>query len=151
MASTNHADPKRSSYSLSKLGLLALNMFTNFSLLPLQAVSVCGFFVAASGLLAGIYYLLQYTLGDIDVPGYASIIAVLVLGGIQLLALGIMGEYLGRLHLNVNRKPQYTERTVLKGRSIQTEAKPAQAGPEQVVNRPMEVNQSWTDLEEIGS
>ena len=47
-------------------------------------------------------------------PGYAStIIAILVLGGIQLLALGIMGEYLGRLHMNVNRKPQYSIRHVL--------------------------------------
>ena len=41
------------------------------------------------------------------VPGYASIIvAVLVLGGLQLLSLGVIGEYIGRLHLNVNRKPQ---------------------------------------------
>jgi hypothetical protein len=45
---------------------------------------------------------------------YAStIVAVLVLGGLQLLALGVMGEYLGRVHLNINRKPQYTIREVL--------------------------------------
>ena len=44
-------------------------------------------------------------------PGFAStIIAVLILGGTQLLALGVIGEYLGRLHLNVNRKPQYVIR-----------------------------------------
>lgn len=50
----------------------------------------------------------------IVVPGYAStIIAVLVLDGTQLLALGIMGEYLGRLHLSVKLKPQYVERHVL--------------------------------------
>jgi undecaprenyl-phosphate 4-deoxy-4-formamido-L-arabinose transferase len=48
------------------------------------------------------------------VPGYAStIIAVLILGGMQLLSLGVMGEYLGRLHLNVNRKPQYVVRHAL--------------------------------------
>jgi undecaprenyl-phosphate 4-deoxy-4-formamido-L-arabinose transferase len=48
------------------------------------------------------------------VPGYAStIIAILTLGGVQLLALGMIGEYLGRLHLNMNRKPQYVERQVL--------------------------------------
>ena len=47
---------------------------------------------------------------------YASlIVVVLMVGGCQLLALGIMGEYLGRLHLNVNRKPQYTERQILAG------------------------------------
>ena len=47
-------------------------------------------------------------------PGYASIIvAVLIIGGMQLLAMGIMGEYLGRLHLNINRKPQYVERQIV--------------------------------------
>ena len=58
---------------------------------------------------------MQRLLSDITVPGYAStIVAVLVLGGLQLLALGVMGEYLGRLHLNVNRKPQYTVRNVVR-------------------------------------
>jgi undecaprenyl-phosphate 4-deoxy-4-formamido-L-arabinose transferase len=104
----------RSGYSLSKLTLLALNLFTNFSLLPLQVVSILGMVVSFAGLLGALYYLVRYVLNEMAVPGYAStIIAVLVLGGLQLLSLGIMGEYLGRLHLNVNRKPQYTERQVL--------------------------------------
>jgi polyisoprenyl-phosphate glycosyltransferase len=104
----------RSGYSISKLLLLAFNLFTNFSLIPLQLVSACGFSVAITGFFIGLYYLCQYLFSNIAVPGYAStIIAILVLGGTQLLALGIMGEYLGRLHLNVNHKPQYTERCVL--------------------------------------
>lgn len=104
----------RSGYSLGKLLVLAMNLFTNFSLLPLQAVSAAGFLAAAGGLAAGAYYLAQYLFGRIAVPGYAStIIAVLVLGGLQMLALGILGEYLGRVHLNINRKPQYTVREVL--------------------------------------
>lgn len=101
----------RSGYSLGKLLGLALNLYTNFSLIPLQVVSSLGFITAASGLLVGVYYLMQYLLTNIVIPGYAStIIAILVLGGVQLLALGVMGEYLGRLHLNVNRKPQYVVR-----------------------------------------
>lgn len=112
----------RSSYSVGKLAISALNIFTNFSLLPLQLTSACGFLVAASGFVTALYYFIQYLLVRTPVPGYASIIiAVLVLGGLQLLALGIMGEYLGRLHLNVNRKPQYTERCVLKARPTATE------------------------------
>jgi undecaprenyl-phosphate 4-deoxy-4-formamido-L-arabinose transferase len=104
----------RSGYSFGKLALLALNLFTNFSLLPLQFVSVTGFVTAALGLLVALVYVTRYLLHEIAVPGYAStIIAILVLGGVQLLSLGIMGEYLGRLHLNVNRKPQYTERQTL--------------------------------------
>ena len=104
----------RSGYTLGKLVVLAFNLFTNFSLLPLQAVSLLGFAAAAGGFLTGIYYLIAYLAAAIIVPGYASTItAILVLGGVQLMALGIIGEYLGRLHLNVNRKPQYTIRTVV--------------------------------------
>ncbi len=102
----------RSGYCFSKLVVLALNLFTNFSLLPLQLVSLLGFFAATSGLVAGSYYLMRYFQDSIVIPGYAStIMSILVLGGIQLLSLGIIGEYLGRLHLNVNRKPQYTIRS----------------------------------------
>jgi undecaprenyl-phosphate 4-deoxy-4-formamido-L-arabinose transferase len=104
----------RSGYSIAKLLMLALNLFTNFSLLPLQLVSAVGLMAASVGIATGLYFLAQYFLSHISVPGYAStIIAILVLGGIQLLAIGIMGEYLGRVHLNINRKPQYTERVVL--------------------------------------
>lgn len=100
-----------SGYSLGKLLGLTLNLYTNFSLIPLQIVSGLGFVTAASGLLVGIYYLLKFLASNIMVPGYAStIIAILILGGVQLLALGVIGEYLGRLHLNVNRKPQYVVR-----------------------------------------
>lgn len=104
----------RSGYSLSKLFVLALNLFTNFSLLPLQFVTTFGFLSATGGLLLAAFYLVQYLLSNISVPGYASLmIAILVLGGVQLLSLGIIGEYLGRLHLNVNRKPQYVIRHVI--------------------------------------
>lgn len=113
----------RSGYSLGKLVVLALNLFTNFSLIPLQLVSACGFIAAGGGVLLALYYLVQALRQRIEVPGYASlIVAVLVLGGVQLLALGIIGEYLGRLHLNVNRKPQYVERQALEATPESPEA-----------------------------
>lgn len=100
-----------SGYSLGKLVGLALNLYTNFSLIPLQIVSALGLVTATSGFVVGLYYLFQFFVSNIAVPGFAStIIAILVLGGVQLLALGVIGEYLGRLHLNVNRKPQYVIR-----------------------------------------
>jgi polyisoprenyl-phosphate glycosyltransferase len=103
----------RSGYSMRKLLLLTLNLYTNFSLLPLQVVSALGFVTALSGFGVGAFYLFRYFAANISVPGFAStIIAVLILGGAQLLALGVMGEYLGRLHLNVNRKPQYVVRHI---------------------------------------
>lgn len=102
-----------SGYSMSKLLGLAINLYTNFSLIPLQIVSALGFFTALSGFLSGFYYLIQFFTTGIAVPGFAStIIAILILGGAQLLALGVIGEYLGRLHLNVNRKPQYVIRNI---------------------------------------
>jgi polyisoprenyl-phosphate glycosyltransferase len=101
----------RSGYSAGKLAVLAVNLFTNFSLLPLQLVSACGFLAATAGLLLALACVALYFTVNVVVPGWASImVTVLVLGGIQLLSLGIMGEYLGRLHMNVNRKPQYVER-----------------------------------------
>jgi polyisoprenyl-phosphate glycosyltransferase len=103
----------RSGYSPAKLLVLALNLFTNFSLLPLQTVSLAGMLAALGGLGLGFYYLVLSLFAQIAVPGYAStIVAILVLGGLQMLALGVLGEYVGRLHLNVNRKPQYTVRSV---------------------------------------
>ena len=101
----------RSGYTLRKLFVLAMNMFTNFSLLPLQVVSMLGLLAAGGGLCLGLWYLIAAIMNWLVVPGYASIIvAVLVLGGLQLLSLGVIGEYIGRLHLNVNRKPQYVVR-----------------------------------------
>ena len=104
----------KSGYTLSKLIGLAMNVFTNFSLLPLQVVSLLGITFATVGLSLGTWYTLAALLAKVAVPGYAStIVAVLVLGGLQLLSLGIMGEYIGRLHLNVNRKPQFTIRKII--------------------------------------
>lgn len=112
--------------SLAKMVTLALNLFTNFSLLPLQVVSLVGSLAAVCGLVTGVYYLIRHFTGSITTPGYASIIvSILILGGLQLLGLGIIGEYLGRLHLNVNEKPQYRERHVLAA----TAERPANRGP----------------------
>ena len=103
----------RSGYNVAKLVLLSVNLFTNFTLLPLRIVSWFGLALSAIGFSLVLYYLFQFLRSQISVPGYAStIIAILVVGGTQLLALGMIGEYLGRLHLNVNRKPQYTVRSV---------------------------------------
>jgi undecaprenyl-phosphate 4-deoxy-4-formamido-L-arabinose transferase len=116
----------RSNYSISKLLALALNLYTNFSLLPLQLVSGVGLLTAFSGFLLGVYFLFQYLVSNILVPGYAStIIAILILGGMQLLALGVIGEYLGRLHLNVNRKPQYVVRECKAGKPVVPQEVPA--------------------------
>lgn len=106
----------RSGDTLTKMVTLAINLFTNFSLLPLQLASLVGCLAALAGMSTGLYFVARYLAGSITTPGYASIIvSVLTLGGLQLLGLGIIGEYLGRLHLNVNGKPQYNVRHVMSG------------------------------------
>lgn len=101
----------RSGYRLGKLLLLALNLVTNFSIAPLQIASLVGVLAAIGGFVAGTSFLVAYFFGGIAVPGFASTItAVLILGGLQLVALGTIGEYVGRLHLNFNKKPQFVIR-----------------------------------------
>ncbi len=97
-----------SGYSLTKLFTLSMNMLTNFSILPLQAVSTAGLFFSLVGFLLTLGYLVKFLIWGIPVPGYTSIIIVITFfSGVQLLALGLIGEYLGRVHLNINSKPQY--------------------------------------------
>jgi polyisoprenyl-phosphate glycosyltransferase len=107
----------RSGYNLGRLMALALNLLTNFSIAPLQVVSAFGIAASGGGFLLAAYYLVQYFLANIQVPGYASIIVtVLITGGLQLLSIGVLGEYIGRMHLNLNHKPQYVVRRAI-GRS----------------------------------
>jgi glycosyltransferase involved in cell wall biosynthesis len=104
----------RSGYQFGKLVALAVNLFTSFSLLPLRLASWCGVSAALTGLIASMYYVVLYVTSNIAVPGFAlTIVSVLILGGLQLLGIGILGEYVGRLHLSVIRKPQYSVRQIL--------------------------------------
>lgn len=126
-----------SGYSLGKLIGLALNLYTNFSLIPLEIVSALGLLCATSGFLLGLYYFVLFLTSSIAVSGYAStIIAILILGGAQLLALGVIGEYLGRLHLNVNRKPQYVIRHL--ERPAVPPAQDARAGQQAPTKEPID-------------
>ena len=96
----------RSNYTLRRLLRLWLSMFVNFSVMPLRLSTLTGFalsLIGAAGSLAAIIEALFF-----DPPaGWASLMAaVLLLSGVQLVILGIVGEYLGRLYLTANRKPQ---------------------------------------------
>lgn len=95
-------------YSLKKLMTLTLNMLTNFSIGPLQVATVLGLIFSSFGFLIAVWFVLKYLLYNIPVPGYTSIIVSITLfSGVQMLTLGMIGEYLGRMHLNINSKPQY--------------------------------------------
>lgn len=98
----------RSNYTLKKLVTHTVNIFVTFSDLPLRMASWLGLvtFLLGMGWLAVI--LLRYILGGISVSGFASIMAgILLFGGVQLLVLGIFGEYLGRMNFKSSRKPLF--------------------------------------------
>ena len=101
----------RSNYTLKKLIRLWMNMFTNFSILPLRIAIIMGFLFAMIGIILGIWTVIE-KIDNPDLPlGYASIIvAISVFSGTQLIAIGMLGEYLGRMFLSQNKKPQYSIR-----------------------------------------
>jgi glycosyltransferase involved in cell wall biosynthesis len=104
----NEREYGKSSYGLKKLLTLSLNLVTNFSIVPLQIASLLGLFFALFGFGTACYFFLKKLFFGIPVEGYTSlIIAVTIFAGIQLMTLGLIGEYLGRVHLNINNKPQY--------------------------------------------
>lgn len=101
----------RSGYSLRKSISLWLQMATSFSVTPLRFVSIAGIVASCFGFAMALLVLVKKMMSPEMAVGWASlIISVLLMGGLQLLALGAIGEYIGRILLNINRRPQYVLR-----------------------------------------
>lgn len=101
----------KSGYTLRKLVALWLNMFTTFSVLPLRLASLVGFAVAVVGCVMALFFLWERIRHPDLERGWASLmVGMLVLAGIQLMVLGLIGEYLGRLYLQDSGRPQYVVR-----------------------------------------
>lgn len=104
----------KSGYSVYKLIVLALNMMTNFSIALIQVASLIGLFFAFTGFVFGIYFLYKKIFFGIPVSGFAStIVAITIFSGVQLFTLGILGEYIGRIHINISKRPQYAIRDIV--------------------------------------
>lgn len=100
-----------SNYTLGKLVRHALNMVTGFSTLPLQFASIIGFAFTLFGILVFFYVVGRYVVTGHSIPGFpflASIIAIF--SGAQLFALGILGEYLARMHTRMQDRPTFVVR-----------------------------------------
>ncbi|NEP04521.1 MAG: glycosyltransferase family 2 protein [Okeania sp. SIO2G4] len=90
---------------------LAIEGITAFSSIPLKIWSYIGISISLISFIYASFLVIRTLIFGIDVPGYASlIVAILFLGGMQLLSLGILGEYLGRVHEEVKRRPLYLVR-----------------------------------------
>lgn len=98
----------KSGYSLSKMINLWLNGFTNFSIKPLRFATISGFIVAFIGFVYGIVVVIRKLLNPSIPAGYASTLAIILfLFGFSFLFMGLIGEYVGRIYISLNRQPQF--------------------------------------------
>jgi len=104
----------RSNYTPRKLLRLWLNMFVNFSVMPLRVSTVVGLASSVLGLALGVEVLVERLVRPGVPVGWASVLVPIVLfSGVQLVMLGLLGEYLGRLFLTENQTPQFVVREVV--------------------------------------
>ncbi|MBR2029204.1 MAG: glycosyltransferase family 2 protein [Oscillospiraceae bacterium] len=104
----------RSGYTLKSLLKLWINGFTAFSVLPLRISTFGGVVLAILGFLYGIYTVINRFINPLAPMGYASIMsALLFIGGMIMLMLGMLGEYIGRIYLSINNAPQFVERNTI--------------------------------------
>jgi glycosyltransferase involved in cell wall biosynthesis len=98
----------KSKYTVRRMAGFALAGITSFSLKPLGLSIILGLFFAVLSFAYGVYAILTKLLTDQAVPGWASVLAsVLFIGGIQLIVLGIIGEYIGKLVMESKQRPHY--------------------------------------------
>lgn len=108
MEERQRGDRRSSGYTLRKSISLFFNGFTAFSVKPLRLSTLVGFLVAMAGFIWAFVLLLRKILGRITVVGYASTTIIqLILGGLILMSLGLIGEYIGRMYISMNKSPQY--------------------------------------------
>ena len=109
-------------YSLFKMIRLALTTITAFSRLPLQLASYLGFAVSGVAFAIGVWIVARKVLLNTAVPGWTSVmVAMLFLGGVQLLCVGILGEYLGRVYSEAQGRPLYVLADQLGGMDERTD------------------------------
>ena len=98
----------KTKYTPFKLLSLWLDMIVSFTELPLKIAIFSGLFLGVVGLALALFYLIRYFLYGFGVPGFATIVILITFfSGVQLFALGILGEYVGRMNKEVKNKPEY--------------------------------------------
>ena len=101
-------------YTYSRLIYLALDGLISFSYVPLRTISLLGFGVSVLSILLAIGYTIQKLTSGLNPPGFATtIVAIFFLAGVQLITIGVIGEYVGRIFEEVKRRPLYVVRRVI--------------------------------------
>lgn len=98
----------KTKWSFRKLFSYAIEGITSFTTVPLKASTLMGFFISIIAIISTIIIILQTIIYGKDVPGYASIItAILFMGGVQLISIGILSEYISKMYLEIKKRPKY--------------------------------------------
>lgn len=104
-----------SGYTLGKLFSLWFNGFTSFSEKPLRIATMAGVGCAAMGFLYGLYTVIKKLVNPLVPVGFSSLMAaIMFIGGMLMLMLGLIGEYVGRMYICMNNAPQYVIREIVK-------------------------------------
>lgn len=97
-----------SKYPLNKMLSFALDGITSFSIVPLRFIFVCGFIILIINFILIAWSLISYLIGDAIMPGWTStVLPIYFLGGLQMIFMGIMGEYIGKIYLETKGRPRY--------------------------------------------
>lgn len=106
-----------SGYTMGKLFALWFNGFTAFSIKPLRVATAAGALASAAGFLYGTYTIIKKLVNPNVVIGFSSLMAgIMFIGGMLMLMLGIIGEYIGRIYISLNNSPQYVIRECINER-----------------------------------
>lgn len=109
----------QSKFNAWKLWNLALDGITSFSTLPLRLWSYIGGCISLMALVYAVFLIVDKVLFGNDVPGYPSLMtAILFLGGVQLIGIGILGEYVGRIYMEAKHRPRYVVKDVIRDKII---------------------------------
>ncbi|MDD3368262.1 MAG: glycosyltransferase family 2 protein [Lachnospiraceae bacterium] len=112
-----------SGYTMKKLLSLWFNGFTAFSIIPLRMATVLGALFAFAGFIYGIYTIIKKFVNPAVPMGFSSMMSALVfIGGMLMLMLGLIGEYVGRMYISMNNSPQYVVREFVSAKEADHEA-----------------------------
>ena len=133
-------DPRhagKSKWNYRRLWTLALDGITSFTIAPLKISTYLGLLTASGAFAYGIYMVVDTLLHGNPVPGYPSLIVIiLMLGGVQLVAIGILGEYLGRVFNETKRRPLYFVNEYLPSAQLRSRLSADSTDTEQRMNQP---------------
>jgi glycosyltransferase involved in cell wall biosynthesis len=95
-------------YSLSRMSALALDGITSFSAVPLRVISILGLLTSLFALAVSIWVLVVALTKPSAVPGWAStVLPITFIGGVQILSIGVLGEYIGKIYMETKRRPRF--------------------------------------------